>query len=120
MPITGLENATKWESESVKGVELDGAYVITSQPNIINKQKGEAHANSLQMQLQRAQDRGGKLEAERISAKKQLDRLFDKLREEKAAWRRREHKKVQSILEDMKADLDHEKKNRRQLETINM
>ncbi|XP_047073067.1 uncharacterized protein LOC124682424 [Lolium rigidum] len=120
MPITGLENATKWESDSVKGVELDGAYVIASQLNHIDKQQGDTHADSLQMELQRAQDRVGKLEAERVSAKKQLDRLFDKLREEKAAWRRREHKKVQSILEDMKADLDHEKKNRRQLETINL
>lgn len=120
MPITGLENATKWESESVKGVELDGAYVIASQLNHIDKQQGDTHADSLQVELQRAQDRVGKLEAERVSAKKQLDRLFEKLREEKAAWRRREHKKVQSILEDMKADLDHEKKNRRQLETINL
>ncbi|XP_047073568.1 uncharacterized protein LOC124683033 [Lolium rigidum] len=120
MPITGLENATKWESDSVKGVEVDGAYVIASQLNHIDKQQGDTHADSLQMELQRAQDRVCKLEAERVSAKKQLDRLFEKLREEKAAWRRREHKKVQSILEDMKADLDHEKKNRRQLETINL
>ncbi|CAM0911051.1 unnamed protein product [Alopecurus aequalis] len=120
MPITGLENTTKWESESVKGVELDGAYVIASQLNVIDKQQGDTDADSLQMELQRAQDRVGKLEAERVSAKKQLDRLFEKLREEKAAWRKREHKKAQSILEDIKADLDHEKKNRRQLETINL
>jgi hypothetical protein len=120
MPITSLENATKWESESAKEVELDGAYVIASQLNHIDKQQGETHADSLQMELQRAQHRVGKLEAERVSAKKQLESLFEKLREEKAAWRRREHKKVQSILEDMKADLDHEKKNRRQLETINL
>ena len=120
MPITGLENATKWESESEKGVELDGAYMIASQLNVIDKQQGDTHADNLQMELQRAQDKVSKLEAERVSAKKQLNRLFEKLKEEKEAWRRREHKKVQSILEDMKADLDHEKKNRRQVETINL
>ncbi|XP_048544305.1 cilia- and flagella-associated protein 157-like [Triticum urartu] len=120
MPITGLENATNWKSESVKGGELDGAYVIANQLDLIEKQQGQTHANIIQMELQRAQDRVGKLEAERVSAKKQLDRLLEKLREEKATWRRREHKKAQSILEDMKADLDHEKKNRRQLENINL
>ncbi|BAF15850.1 Os04g0625000, partial [Oryza sativa Japonica Group] len=45
---------------------------------------------------------------------------FKKLAEEKAAWRSREHEKVRAILEDMKADLDHEKKNRRRLEMINL
>ncbi|VAI87839.1 unnamed protein product [Triticum turgidum subsp. durum] len=120
MPITGLENATKCKSESVQGGELDGAYVIANQLDLIGKQQGQTHANILQMELQRAQDRVGKLEAERVSAKKQLDRLLEKLREGKSAWRRREHKKAQSILEDMKADLDHEKKNRRQLENINL
>ncbi|VAI75606.1 unnamed protein product [Triticum turgidum subsp. durum] len=120
MPITGLENATNWKSESVKGGELDGAYVIANQLDLIEKQQGQTHANIIQMELQCAQDRVGKLEAERVSAKKQLDRLLEKLREEKATWRRREHKKAQSILEDMKADLDHEKKNRRQLENINL
>ncbi|PNT66628.1 hypothetical protein BRADI_3g15067v3 [Brachypodium distachyon] len=120
MPITSIENATKWESESGKGLELDSTYVIAGQLNLMDKPQVESHTDSLQMELQRAQDRVGELEAQRLSAKKQLERLFDKLREEKAAWRKREHKKVQSILEDMKADLDHEKKNRRQLETINM
>ena len=65
MPITGLENATKWESESEKGVELDGAYMIASQLNVIDKQQGDTHADNLQMELQWAQDKVSKLEAER-------------------------------------------------------
>uniref|UniRef100_A0A0A9CS91 Uncharacterized protein n=1 Tax=Arundo donax TaxID=35708 RepID=A0A0A9CS91_ARUDO len=71
------------------------------------------------MELHEARVRVSQLEAEWVSAKKQLDHLFKKLAEEKAAWRNREHKKVRAILEDIKADLEHEKKNRRQLETIN-
>ena len=41
MPITGLENATNWKSESVKGGELDGAYVIANQLDLIEKQQGQ-------------------------------------------------------------------------------
>ncbi|KAL5222049.1 hypothetical protein ABZP36_026762 [Zizania latifolia] len=119
LPITSLENATKWEPESIKGIESDGAYVIASQLNLIDKQQGESYVSTLQMELQQARDRVSKLEAEWLSAKKQLDHLFKKLTEEKAAWRKREHKKVQAIVENMKADLEHEKKNQRQLEKIN-
>ncbi len=120
LPITSLENVTKWEPDGIEGIESDGAYVIASQLNLIEEQKGENYVSNLQVELQQTRDRVGKLEAERISAKKQLDHLFKKLTEEKAAWRKREHKKVQAILEDMRADLEHEKKNRRQLEKINI
>jgi hypothetical protein len=104
----------------MKGVEPDGANVIARELNLIEEQRGETYVSNLQLELQRAQDRVTKLETERVSAKKQLDHLFKKLVEEKAAWRNREHKKVKAILENMKADLEHEKKNRRQLETINL
>ncbi|GJN39492.1 hypothetical protein PR202_gb28614 [Eleusine coracana subsp. coracana] len=117
---SGLENATRWEPVSIKGIEPDGAYVIASELNLMEEQQGESFVANLQMELQRARDRVTKLETERVLAKKQLDHLFKKLVEEKAAWRNREHKKVKAILEDIKADLDHEKKNRRQLETINL
>jgi hypothetical protein len=112
-----LENATKWEPISIKDIEPGCADVIATELNLIEEQQGVA---KLQAELQRAQDRVTKLEAERVSTKKQLDHLFKKLVEEKTAWRNREHKKVKAILEDMKADLEHEKKNRRQLETINL
>ena len=116
---SGVEDATKWEPVSIKSIEPDGAYVIASQLNLVEEQHGGSYVASLEMELQQARDRVSKLEAERVSAKKQLDHLFKKLAEEKAAWRNREHKKVRAILEDMKADLEHEKRNRRQLETIN-
>ncbi|KAL6659427.1 hypothetical protein ACP70R_003467 [Stipagrostis hirtigluma subsp. patula] len=117
---SGLENVTKWEPISIKGTESDCAYAIANQLNLIEEPLGESYVASLQMELHQARDRVSELEAERLSAKKQLDHLFKKLMEEKAAWRNREHKKVRALLEDMKADLEHEKKNRRQLETINL
>ncbi|XP_062194980.1 uncharacterized protein LOC133898334 [Phragmites australis] len=116
---SNLENVTKWEPMNIKGIEPDGAYVIASQLNLVEEQQGEGYVAALQMELHQARDKVSELEAERLSAKKQLDHLFKKLSEEKAAWQNREHKKVRAILEDMKADLEHEKKNRRQLETIN-
>ncbi|KAJ1267637.1 hypothetical protein BS78_07G072600 [Paspalum vaginatum] len=116
---SGMEDATKWEPMSIKSIEPDGAYVTASQLNLVEEQHGGSYVASLELELQQARDRVSKLEAERLSAKKQLDHLFKKLAEEKEAWRNREHKKVRAILEDIKADLEHEKKNRRQLETIN-
>ena len=117
---TTMEKATKWEPENIKGMELHDAYLIASQLNLLDEQQDTTYVANLQMELQQARDRVSELETERRSAKKKLDHLFKKLAEEKAAWRNREHEKVRAILEDMKADLDHEKKNRRRLEMINL
>nr|CAB3488325.1 unnamed protein product [Digitaria exilis] len=117
---TTMEKATKWEPEDIKGMESHDAYLIASQLNLLDEQRDTTYVANLQVELQQARDRVTELEAERRSAKKKLDHLFKKLAEEKAAWRNREHEKVRAILEDMKADLDHEKKNRRRLEMINL
>uniref|UniRef100_J3M1K6 Uncharacterized protein n=1 Tax=Oryza brachyantha TaxID=4533 RepID=J3M1K6_ORYBR len=120
LPVTTMEKATKWEPENLEGMEAHDAYLIASQLNLLNEQQDAAYVANLQMELQQARDRVNELETERRAAKKKLDHLFKKLAEEKAAWRSREHEKVRAILEDMKADLDHEKKNRRRLEMINL
>ncbi|EAZ32049.1 hypothetical protein OsJ_16230 [Oryza sativa Japonica Group] len=120
LPVTAMEKATKWEPESLEGMEAHDAYLIASQLNLLNEQQDATYVANLQMELQQARDRVSELETERRAAKKKLDHLFKKLAEEKAAWRSREHEKVRAILEDMKADLDHEKKNRRRLEMINL
>ncbi|KQJ84700.1 uncharacterized protein LOC100825880 isoform X2 [Brachypodium distachyon] len=120
LPVTNMEKATKWEPESIKGMESHDAYLIASQLNLLNEQQDASYVANLQMELRQAHDRVSELESERRSTKKKLDHLFKKLAEEKAAWRSREHEKVRAVLEDMKANLDHEKKNRRRLEMINM
>ncbi|KAL5216805.1 hypothetical protein ABZP36_008206 [Zizania latifolia] len=120
LPVTAMEKATKWEPNSLEGMESHDAYLIASQLNLLNKQQDATYVANLQMDLQQARDRANELETERRAAKKKLDHLFKKLAEEKAAWRSREHEKMRAILEDMKADLDHEKKNRRRLEMINL
>ncbi|GJN01708.1 hypothetical protein PR202_ga18991 [Eleusine coracana subsp. coracana] len=120
LPVNAMEKATKWEPEGLKGMESHDAYLIASQLHLLNEQQDTTYVASLQMELQQARDRVSELENERRAAKKKLDHLFKKLAEEKAAWRNREHEKVRAILEDMKADLDHEKKNRRRLEMNNL
>ncbi|CAM0902907.1 unnamed protein product [Alopecurus aequalis] len=120
LPVTTTEKATKWEPENMKGMESHDAYLIASQLNLLNEQQDASYVANLQLELRQARDRVGELESERRSTKKKLDHLFKKLAEEKAAWRSREHEKVRAVLEDMKANLDHEKKNRRRLELINM
>lgn len=120
LPVATMEKATKWEPGDIKGMESHDAYLIASQLNLLDEQQDTVYVAGLQMELQQARDRISELETERRSARKKLDHLFKKLAEEKAAWRNREHEKVRAILEDMKADLDHEKKNRRRLEMINL
>ncbi|KAG8066335.1 hypothetical protein GUJ93_ZPchr0004g38560 [Zizania palustris] len=120
LPVTAMEKATKWEPGSLEGMESHDAYLIASQLNLLNEQQDATYVANLRMELQQARDRVSELETERRAAKKKLDHLFKKLAEEKASWRSREHEKVRAILEDMKADLDHEKKNRRRQEMINL
>ncbi|KAM3370343.1 hypothetical protein ACQJBY_017943 [Aegilops geniculata] len=120
IPVTTMEKATKWEPDNMKGMESHDAYLIASQLNLLDEQQDASYVANLQLELRQARDRVGELESERRSTKKKLDHLFKKLAEEKAAWRSREHEKMRAVLEDMKANLDHEKKNRRRLELINM
>jgi DNA repair exonuclease SbcCD ATPase subunit len=120
LPVNTMEKATKWEPGGIKGMESHDAYLIASQLNLLDEQQDTRYVSNLQMELQQAHNRVSELESERRAAKKKLDHMFKKLAEEKAAWRNREHEKVRAILEDMKADLDHEKKNRRRLEMINL
>jgi hypothetical protein len=73
----------------------------------------------LQLELEQARAKITKLETEKHNAKKKIDSFLNKISVEKAAWRKREHEKVRAIMEDMKSDLEKEKKNRRRLEVLN-
>jgi hypothetical protein len=73
----------------------------------------------LELELEQARSKITKLETEKHNAKKKIDSFLNKISEEKAAWRKREHEKVRAIIEDMKAELEKEKKVRRRLEVLN-
>lgn len=73
----------------------------------------------LQLELEQACAKITKLETEKHNAKKKIDSFLNKISEDKAAWRKREHEKVRAVIDDMKAELDKEKKTRKRLEVLN-
>ncbi|PPD75548.1 hypothetical protein GOBAR_DD27527 [Gossypium barbadense] len=55
----------------------------------------------------------------RIDQQKKLEHFLRKVSEERAAWRSREHEKIRAFVDDVKADLNREKKKRQRLEIVN-
>ncbi|XP_060187826.1 uncharacterized protein LOC132617000 [Lycium barbarum] len=117
-PNSAMEGATKWDpvgwtiAEEIK--EIYGHQKVPDKQS-----KTAAMVSALEAELEQARARIHQLEMERRSSKKKLEQFLRKLSEEKAAWRSREHEKVRAIIDDMKADLSRERKNRQRLEIVN-
>ncbi|XP_015082878.1 uncharacterized protein LOC107026430 [Solanum pennellii] len=117
-PNSAMEGATKWDP--VGWTIAEEIKEIYGHQKVPNKQsKTAAMISTLEAELERARTRIHQLEMERRSSKKKLEQFLRKLSEEKAAWRSREHEKIRAIIDDMKADLSREKKNRQRLEIVN-
>ncbi|XP_019194333.1 PREDICTED: eukaryotic translation initiation factor 5B-like isoform X2 [Ipomoea nil] len=114
---TAMEGATKWDPIGWKAAE--------EPKQIRGHQKRDQQAPTprvisvLEAELEQARARVQELETERKSSKKKLEQFLKKLSEERAAWRSREHEKIRAILDDMKAELKREMKNRQRLEIVN-
>ncbi|KAJ1698149.1 hypothetical protein LUZ63_006661 [Rhynchospora breviuscula] len=116
--IDSAEKATKWDPESAHSSAED-AYKLATQLNLTENLNDSNTVLDLQLELQQARAKITKLETEKHNAKKKIDSFLNKISEEKAAWRKREHEKVRAIIDDMKVELEKEKKNRRRLEVLN-
>ncbi|XP_055823742.1 uncharacterized protein LOC129892211 [Solanum dulcamara] len=117
-PNSAMEGATKWDP--VGWTIAEEIKEIYGHQKVPNKQsKTTAMISILEAELEQARTRIHQLEMERRSSKKKLEQFLRKLSEEKAAWRSREHEKIRAIIDDMKADLSREKKNRQRLEVVN-
>ncbi|KAM0943801.1 putative protein BRANCHLESS TRICHOME [Dioscorea sansibarensis] len=114
-----MEKATKWDPGCSKAP--DDVFRFYSHLKLLEDQQVTTVSvvSALQSEVEQARARISELETERKSAKKKLDHFLRKLAEEKASWRSREHEKIQAILDDMKADLNRERKNRQRIETVN-
>ncbi|KAL2472968.1 hypothetical protein Fot_48704 [Forsythia ovata] len=113
-----MEGATKWDPVGWK--VSDELKQIFGQPKHIDQQESAAPViSALEADLEQARARINELETERRSSKKKLEHFLKKLSEERAAWRGREHEKIRAIMDDIKADLSREKKNRQRLEIVN-
>ncbi|KAG0478961.1 hypothetical protein HPP92_013680 [Vanilla planifolia] len=113
------ERATKWEPRCTTVPKE--AFDLYENLKFLEDQKTSPGSvvSALRSELEVAQTRIAELEIEKQSAKKKLDHYLMKIVEEKAAWRRREHEKIRSIVDAMNEDLNRERKSRQRLETMN-
>ncbi|XP_021839105.1 uncharacterized protein [Spinacia oleracea] len=110
-----MEGATKWDPVYSKesNEHHDDLKSLEQKVNAASK------ISSLEKEVEQGRGRIEELEAERRSSKKKLEHFLKKLSEERATWRSREHEKVRAIIDDVKADLSRERKNRQRLEIVN-
>lgn len=110
-----MEGATKWDPICSKASNDN-----PDDPNL-HDQKGNTSSmiSVLEAELEQARARIEELETDRRLSKKKLEHFLKKLSEERATWRTREHEKVRAIIDDVKADLTRERKNRQRLEIVN-
>ncbi|XP_022985766.1 uncharacterized protein LOC111483719 isoform X1 [Cucurbita maxima] len=114
---TAMEGATKWEPACLKTpVE---ARQIYSQMRLLDQQGAASGLSALEAELEQAHLQIEELQAERNASKKKLEYFLRKVSEEKALWRSREHEKVRAFIDDIKAELNREKKTRQRVEMIN-
>ncbi|KAJ0264560.1 Actin cytoskeleton-regulatory complex pan-like protein [Hirschfeldia incana] len=111
-----MEAATKWDP--VRLDARDDLHHIYSNVRLIDQQVNPA--SSIELKLEEARARIEDLESEKRSQRKKLEHFLRKVSEERAAWRSKEHEKVRAIIDDMKDDINREKKARQRLETVNL
>ncbi|VYS58013.1 unnamed protein product [Arabidopsis thaliana] len=117
-PHCAMEGATKWDPICLD--TRDDVHQIYSNVKWNNQQVNDVSlASSIELKLQEARACIKDLESEKRSQKKKLEQFLKKVSEERAAWRSREHEKVRAIIDDMKADMNQEKKTRQRLEIVN-
>ncbi|KAL1197743.1 hypothetical protein V5N11_012396 [Cardamine amara subsp. amara] len=114
-----MEGATKWDPICLD--TRDEVHQIYSNVKQMNQHVNAVSlASSIELKLQQARACIEDLENEKRSQKKKLEQFLRKVSEERAAWRSREHEKVRAIIDDMKADINREKKTRQRLEIVNL
>lgn len=113
-----MEGVTKWDPMSYQA--SDEVQSIYSRSKPIYEQVGAiSMVSALELELKQARGRIHELETERRSSKKKIEQFLKKLSEERAVWRSREHEKIRAIIDDIKGDLNRERKNRQRTEMVN-
>ncbi|XWS09804.1 hypothetical protein CRYUN_Cryun39dG0020700 [Craigia yunnanensis] len=115
---SAMEGATKWDPVCLK--TTDEVRKIYSHMKRIDQQVSAVSiVSALEAELEQARVCIEELETERRCSKKRLEHFLRKVSEERAAWRSREHEKIRAFVDDVKAELNREKKNRQRLEIVN-
>ena len=113
-----MEGATKWNPVCSKTAD-EIRHLYGQMKRFDQQVSAVSVVSALEAELQQARAHIDELETERRSSKKKLEHFLKKVSEERASWRRREHEKIRAIIEDVKADLNRERKNRQRIELIN-
>jgi uncharacterized protein YpuA (DUF1002 family) len=79
----------------------------------------DSTVSALEAELEQARVRIQELETERHSSKKKLEHFLKKVSEERASWRSKEHEKIRAYVDDIKSDLNRERKSRQRVEIVN-
>ncbi|KAK9151771.1 hypothetical protein Syun_010080 [Stephania yunnanensis] len=115
---SAMEGVTKWDPVCSK--TIDTVHWFNDQTKALGGQQITVSAiATLQTELEEARVRIHELEMERRSSKKKFEIFLSKLAEEKCAWQSREHQKIRAIIDDIKDELNRERKNRQRAEIIN-
>ncbi|KAJ9153781.1 hypothetical protein P3X46_027184 [Hevea brasiliensis] len=115
---SAMEGATKWDPVCLE--TLDEVRQSYGHLKRLDQQVSAVSVvSALEAELEHARTHIQELEAERRSSKKKLEHFLKKVSEERAAWRSREHEKIRVFIDDIKTDLNHERKNRQRLEIVN-
>ncbi|PRQ31799.1 hypothetical protein RchiOBHm_Chr5g0039421 [Rosa chinensis] len=113
-----MEGATKWDPVCLKSSEE--VRQIYSQMKLLDQQASAVSVvNVLESELEQARARIQELELERRSSKKKLEHFLRNMNEEKVAWRSREHEKIRAFIDDIKVELNRERKSRQRTEILN-
>lgn len=113
-----MEGATKWDPICLE--TSNEVHQIYSHIKRLDQQVSAVSVvSALEAELKQAQARIQELETERRSSKKKLEHFLKKVSEERATWRSREHEKIRAFIDDIKAELSRERKNRQRLEIVN-
>lgn len=115
---SGMEGITKWDPVCLKTTD-EVRQMYSHMKRIDHQVSAVSIVSSLEAELTLARARVEELETERRSSKKKLEHFLRKVSEERAAWRSREHEKIRAFIDDVKSDLNREKKNCKRLEVVN-
>ncbi|KAL6954673.1 hypothetical protein U1Q18_024071 [Sarracenia purpurea var. burkii] len=115
---SAMEGATKWDPVLLK-TSNEVQRIHGHSKHLDQKAPDNSAISALKKELEHARVRIHELEAERRSSKKKLEHFLKKLSDERSSWRSREHEKIRAIIDDVKSDLNRERKNRQRLEILN-
>ncbi|KAG5053367.1 hypothetical protein JHK87_005565 [Glycine soja] len=113
-----MEGATKWDPLCSKTAD-EAQHIYSHMKHVDQKASAVSVISALRAELEQARTRIQELETEHHSSKKKLEHFLKKVSEERAQWKSKEHEKIRAYIDDIKAELNQERKNRQRIEIVN-